>query len=624
MLDCDQTKFGVNCQTWIHNDSINGKGGLQSYSLLKKSNRGWKSLIALTVNPGSKFIGEFKQQGNQAIGQQSVYGVSADKCTDLFLSFMEKHFPNIGKYSSSITSLSIPSEASLNSNGLPSHNGGAFNGLCFIMKLHTERFREYTYNVPDVAIYMADVIEQVLGADFFTPQKNVSEIFEESPLDFFERLPQLLSSKKEELLEFIKTINIFDYFKDQQIRPYILKSLMFLIHYIDPKHFEEILKAIKTKDLFAHGTDTFRELIQVMSNKSGESKKMLFNFIDARFLNIVDALGGKGVGLGKLIAMLTRPKLDVHKDAKLNPDTGNFEVEREERRGDEMVKTKKIISDENLIFSSKERKNLLDKHKDEIKGFFNAPGKNPDIEYLRFLIQHLPEGQSKGQLNAIKDEFVDYYNKKFDDGTSDFPGKMLYDALMNQLKFRLGEKGKRKTFAFAEPEGTDWTDRRTPFTGIWKVKFGEDYPFVKNIRIPDMSVQDMVDGKYVISILKYFYKNLKPELGKLEISPEGRPKFVNSDRRKAPQALSNFLYIVAALNGIGKNEISNWMSKINVNFIKMGEAEHDPGKYKIPSPSPGAVGWANKESLYANQNDKLDEVAVRSYINNKIIELWTK
>ena len=628
MKDCDGNTLGIVCQNG-HSEYTAGKNGYESFTLLQKYEREgrecWRNLISITMNTTKKYVGEFKQQGNQFVGRQTVYGVSGEKSADLFFSFMEENFPMIGKYSTDIQSLNIPKSAN---EGM----GYATSGLYNLMKYHTERFREYTYNVPDVLIYMHDLIRNTLGEEFFVEQKSVSEVFEESPKEFFEEIPELLKHKRQELLDFMGTIDIFTYFQDPKIRPSILKNLMFLINYIKPENFGELLNHLNIHELFLNGTESFKELARNMSAKGGDSKKMLFQFIDTKFLDIIKALGGGGVGLGKLINMLKRPKLDVHKDAKLNPDTGNFEVEREERKGKDepLIKVKKIVSDDSLILSSKEIKNLLDKHKEEIKKFFDAPGKNPDIEYMRFFVQHLPEGQYKGQLYAMKDQFIDYYNKKFDAGTSEYPGKMLYDALLNQLKFRLGEKTKRKSFSFKgddEDDDYDWRRNpqgKTPWSGEWHSKFGQDYPFVKEIKIPDMTIQDMSDSKFLVYLLKYFYKNLKPKIGKLEITPEGKPRFINSQKEEVTQALSNFLYITAALNGCSKEAIETWMNKINSNFIKMGQAERDPNKYKMPQPSPGAIKWAQGESLYLKDENKLDEAAIRSYINNKIIELWTK
>ena len=621
LKDGQGSTFGIECQCTIDSatSAVNGNNGFESFSLLQRFERGgkelWRTLIATTISVAKKYIGEFKQKGNQFVGRQSVYGISGSKCADLYLSFLEHNFSNIGKFSSSLSSLNIPDSAN-------EDFGYASSGLVNLMKYNTERFKIYTERVPEVMVYMEDLILSVLGEDFFISQKNISEIYKENPEHFFQGIPKFLEFKKDELLEFLKTINIFDSLRDKNIRPYVIKSLPYLIDFFDSNGFLELLNSISVKELFSNGSNLFLELTRLMSAKGSDTKKTLFNFIDSKFLEIIHELGGKGIGLGKLINMLKRPKLDVHKEAKLNRETGNFEIERDERG----EKVKKIINDENLILSSKEIKNLLDKHKDEIQDFFNAPDKNSYIEYLRFLIQHLPEGQSKGQLNAIKQDFVDYYNKKFDNGISEYPGKMLYYGLMNQLRFKLGEKTRRKAFDFEG--GAENKERYSRFnrdnfsapSGIWRNKSLSQYPFKTNIRIPDASIQDLTDSKYIMYLLKYFYKNLKTELGKLEYSEEGKPKFINTDAPEVKQALSDFLYITAALSGISKEEISNWMNKINANFVKMGEAERNPNKYKIPSPSPKMVDWANSESLYEDKKEKLDEAALRSYIKNKMLE----
>ena len=623
-MQSDNSVLGIKCQTTSSAayDSIAGNGGMESFSLLKKDSGGWKTLIAMALNTSKKFVGEFRQQGNQFVGSQSVYGVSGSKAADLFFSFMEKHFSNISKYSSDINSLSYNSGYG---------HGYAYDALKRVMLSQTERFREYTYNVPSVNIDMRGLIVNTLGEDFFVSKKSIQETFDENKLEFFKMIPEFLKTKREELSEFIKNINILEFYKDETIRPHILKSLPFLMNYISSQSLSELFANINIHDLFSGGTDSFKELMRLMSLNGGESKKILFKFLDENFTDIVNYLGGKGIGLGKLINMLKRPKLDVHKEAKINPDTGGFEIEREETVNGVTRKVKKKIADDILILSSKEIRALLERHKDEIKDFFSAPGKDADIEYLRFFIQHLHEGQSEAQLNGIKEKFIEYYNKKFDNGTSDYPGKILFDSLMNQLKFKLGKKTKRKSFNFKEEEEEDtnynWrynAEHKSPHVGLWAAKSKTEYPFDKNIRIPDMSQQDMSSGSFVIYLLKYFYKNLKEKFGKLEVDKNGTQKFVNTKKEETKQALSDFLYMTAALNGIEKSAILHWLNLINSNFIQKGKAEGDQNKYKIPSPTPGIVSWANKESLYKEEEpeDRLDEAAIRNYIKNKILESW--
>ena len=188
--DCDGRSFGIACQTG-HDSYVAGKGGYESFICLQKYDRGgkecWRNLISITMNTAKKYVGEFKQPGNQFVGEQSAYGVSADKCADIFFSFMEKNFPEIGKYSTDITSLHIPKKVTLD-------GGYAAYGLGHLIKHHTERFREYTYNCPDVAIYMHDIILNLVGEEFFVEQRTVAEVFEESPIEFFEEINEAVAS----------------------------------------------------------------------------------------------------------------------------------------------------------------------------------------------------------------------------------------------------------------------------------------------------------------------------------------------------------------------------------------------------------------------------------------------
>jgi hypothetical protein len=576
--ECGGQSFGIGCQLSIAKELCGGKAGVETYQLIKKFEKDgvdcYKVLGAATLNVSGNFFIEFKQRGNQPPGSNSVEGISKEKMVDYFLDLFTNKLYNVDKFSDSIN-LHIPSSSDLANDGSPrTGHGWSAKSLWYIMKNYPTKFSKYMNKVPGVFINHISMIEKTLGDAFLLMDKSVEDIFNENKYQFFDMIETLLSVKKDEVLDFLKKINFEELLKDSKILKSIEKKLFVYIDFLSPQNIEYIIKKFDIKEFIKSSISNFGFLCKKLSEKGGAYKKILYNFIDENFLEIIDALGGKGVGLGRLMSILNSPKYKKHDMAKINPDTGDYEYD--ETNIESNTKIKKTISDENLVFSNAERKKILEKNKEKIKSFFNLPGQNPEIEFIRFLIPNLPEGNSKYVLEKAKEDFINYYDKKFDENKQDFPGKFLYNNLMNQLKIRLGEKEKKINYNWEE---------------IYSFNFKENFPFKDNKSLfpSDLNYNDRFDKKTLQSIIKYFYKKLKPEFGEYKLNSEtGSFSFIpqSGKSEEIKKQFSNYLYLLAALSNFDAESIKSWLTVLGNN------------KLPVTSPSTSVVNWAKEKKFF--------------------------
>ena len=577
-IDCDGQYFGIGCQMSIAKELCGGKSGVETYQLLKKIKKEdstcFKILGAVTANVSGKFFIEFRQRGNQPPGSNSVDEFSKEQMVDFFLELFVNKLPDFDKFSDS-TTLHIPTGNNLGSNGAPtSGHGWSAKSLWYIMKNFPGKFSKYMNQVPGVFVNQIAMVEKTLGKDFLLMDKNVKDIFDENKYNFFNMVETLIKIKKEETIDFLKTLNYEELLKDPKILQKVEDNLFLYIDFLSPESVKYIISKLNIGQFISSSVSNFSSLCKSLSEKGGAYKKILFDFVNNNFLEITNALGGKGIGLGRLMSILNSPKYKKHKEAKINVDSGDYEFISV--NPDTNEKIKKIISDENLVFNNSERKKFLEQNKEGIKSFFNAPGLNPEIEYLRFLIPNLPEGKSKELLDKAKEEFINYYDKKFDEDRQKTPGKFLYNQLMNQLKFRLGEKTRKIPY--------DWEE-------IYKSSFNEKFPFKSGIVYPsDLNYNDRFDKKTLQSTIKYFYKLLKPEYGDYNFNSEtGTFSFKPSSGKteELKQIFSDYLYVLGAISGFGNEEIKNWLGVLKNN------------KFPIVSPSPKVVSWSKGKNYFA-------------------------
>lgn len=579
-IDCDGQYFGIGCQMSIAKELCGGKSGVETYQLLKKITKEnstcFKILGAVTVNTAGKFFIEFRQRGNQPPGSNSVDEFSKEQMVDFFLELFVNKLSDFDKFSDS-TSLHIPSGNNLGSNGAPtSGHGWSAKSLWYIMKNFPNKFSKYMNQVPGVFVNHIGMVEKTLGKDFLLMDKDVKDIFYENKYDFFNMVDTLLKIKKEETVDFLKTINYEELLKDPKILQKIEDNLFLYVDFLSPESVKYIISKLNIGQFISSSVSNFSSLCKNLSEKGGVYKKILFDFVNNNFLEITNALGGKGVGLGRLMSILNSPKYKKHKEAKINVDTGDYEFISTNPNTNEKIK--KIISNENLVFNNHERKKFLEQNKEVIKSFFNSPGLNPEIEYLRFLIPNLPEGKSKELLDKAKEDFINYYDKKFDEDRQKTPGKFLYNQLMNQLKFRLGEKPRKTSY--------DWEE-------IYKSSFNEKFPFKSGTIYPsELNYNERFDKKTLQSIIKYFYKLLKPEYGDYSFNKEtGAFSFKPSSGKTEDlkRIFSDYLYVLAAISGFGNEEIKNWLEILKNN------------KFPIVSPSPKVVSWSKGKTYFSEE-----------------------
>jgi len=576
--ECDGNSFGIGCQMSIAKELCGGRGGVETYQLLKRIKQEddycFKVIGAVTLNVSGKYFIEFRQRGNQPPGSNSIDEFSKDQMVDLFLDLFVNKLSDFDKFSDS-TSLHIPTGQNLSSDGAPnSGHGWSAKSLWYLMKNFPGKFSQYMSKVPGVFVNHIAMIEKTLGEDFLLMDKDVKEIFDENKQNFFNIVNTLIKIKKEETVDFLKTLDYSELLKDPKILKSIEDNLFLYIDFLSPEAIQYIINKLNIREFIKSSVSNFGFLCRKLSEKGGAYKKILFNFVNDNFVSILDALGGKGIGLGRLMSILNSPKYKKHEDSKLNVDSGDYEFVVTNPETNET--TKKTISDENLVFNNSERKKFLEQNKESIKSFFNMAGLNPEIEFLRFLIPNLPESKSKELLDKAKNEFIDYYDKKFDENRQKVPGKFLYNQLMNQLKFRLGEKPKKTSYDWEEVFITE----------------SYSYPFkINNVFPSDLNYNDRFDKKTLQSILKFFYKELKPTYGEYKLNPEnGSFSFQPAPGKttELKQIFSDYLYVLASISGFGTEDIKNWMEILKNN------------KFPIVSPTPKIVSWSKGKNYFSD------------------------
>ncbi len=579
--ECDGQRYAIGCQEPgnIANTYYGGRNGMETYQLLLKYKSGdktcFKTMAGITINESKKFVVEMRQRDNQPPGSNSIDSFSKEKMLENFLNFLTKNFPDINKFSTGPT-LSIPTGSQLGSDGVPvSGHGWAAKSLWYIMKNFPSKFLEYIKRVPEVLETHREMIEKALGEDFLYLDINLEEEFKENPESFFSKINLYYKLKKDELENLFKKIDFKELFKNKNILRNIEENLIFFIDFLKPEDVLFLIKKINIEQLALENQgENLTKLFKKLSEKGGNYKKILLEVIDSNFKEIINGLGGKGVGLGRLMKILNSTKFKKHENAKFNVDTGDYEYFFIDRDGGRI---KKIISDDNLVLNNKERKNLLEKNKEYIKSFYDKEGMNKEIEYLRFLIPNLPENSSKFELEKSKEDFISYYNDKFLQDKSKFPGDLLYSELYNQLKSRLGEKQRKNSFDFST---------------VWEQNLLE-YPFKDNITIFDMTVQDRNNARFLKSLIHYFYKKLKNDYGKLEML-DGKIKLIpyEGKKDKIMQAMSDYFFITSVLNGFDFKDTETWMSGL----VQKG--------IPLRAPSPKLVTWSKERSLYKKEFDE--------------------
>lgn len=578
--ECDGQKYAIGCQEPgnIANHYYGGKSGMETYQLLlkykKDGNNCFKTMGAITINKKNNFVVEMRQRNNQPPGSHSIESVSKEKMMDLFLDFLSKNFPEINKFSTGSV-LSIPTGRQLGGDGVPiSGHGWAAKSLWYIMKNYPTKFLDYVKRVPEVFNSHQEMIEKTLGEDFLYLDVNLEEEVKNNPEEFFNKINIYYKLKKDEIENILKNLNFTELLKNSKILQEIEKNINFYLDFLKPEEVLFLIKKLNIQQLILEEQGKkFSDLCKRLSEKGGAYKKMLLEIIDNNFKQIIEALGGKGIGLGRLMKILNSPKFKKHESATFNDDLGDYEYVFNDREGNRI---KKVVSDDNLVLNDKERKNLLEKNKEYIKTFYDKPELNKDIEYLRFLIPNLPENSSKFELEKNKEQFIDYYDKKFLEGKSKFPGTFLYSSLYNQLKSRLGEKPRKNSF---------------DFKSIWELN-ALKYPFSENITVFDMSVQDKNNVKFIKSLIHYFYKKIKNDYGKLEIQ-DGKIKLIPYEGKKEEikQAMSDYFFLTSALNGFDTKDSQDWMSEL----IKKG--------IPLKAPTPKLVTWSKERNLYKKELD---------------------
>ena len=471
---------GIECQSWMNPEGKYAKPPNESYSLigpLKGDPTGpistLGSIAIINTSENSWAVAEYKQEGNQYPGAQATSGGWTD-LAEWFAGFVAynpvmKKIEYFGSDSGQVEEV-----------GGGQHGGTA--SLVYMMKNQSSIFNRLADARPDVVRNNKELIVNSLGEDWFVKRSvDIISLAKKNPEEFlsqFEFYQKIFGDKVKEGLKEI------DFKKISPAKSRLMFNILpTLIDYITPDKFNEIIRRADFPDFIEVFINVFVELIRKMINNKQYGLKEVEPLLNNFSKQVINAYGGGGKGLDGFLRVVSRPRLEQHQNAKFDGKNNVYIGTRTEpifdangrRTGSDEVEFE--ISDDLKILPQKERRRFIQNNKEYIKSFFKGNDEDKEVAYLRFFVREASEQEARKQAQAAKEKIIDYYDKKYQNNESQFPGIVEYYTVLNKHARGYGYPSKH---------------------GIWK---GEE---IRPLIFP-MEKEDV--KKYRNNIIKY-YRNL--------------------------------------------------------------------------------------------------------------------
>lgn len=421
---------GVMCQA--STEGRYAKLPYESYTLIgppKGNPNGFISTIAsISINTESNAVEEIKQENNQHPGSQSTSGGwddVGDRVID-FIAYSPIMKSKVDKFTSG-------------GHGEQGRYGGVAT-LVYWMKNNQELFNRLMNKRLDIFSNTQELIRKYhpLGLKWFEMMNiDINALAQENPIKFLENIDFFYSTYGNKIKSAIEKINFEEISKTH--KQLIFNILFLLAEFTKPEHFIKILSLIDFGGYIKFNTDSFKQLLKKLSNLN--QYKSIFEDILVKYgREIISAFGNKGAGLHNFLKFVATPKLKQHEGSIKNQATGEYvgtriEVEDNPLTGRREEKEVRFVVPDNLkILPQKERRDFIVKNKEYIESFFEGDEKKKEIEYLRFLFMESNIQDIERTLRKEKQEFINYYNNKFQKKESKFPGIIEFYSVLNRNK----------------------------------------------------------------------------------------------------------------------------------------------------------------------------------------------
>ena len=217
----------------------------------------------------------------------------------------------------------------------------------------------------------------------------------------------------------------------------IFKNLLILIENLSFKFFlEKIYPYIDFSEFLSKkDKNGIENILRSIRNKYNKNTSLFLSDFEKVFKDFVNGLGGGLKGFGLLAKILNIPRLDKHQNFRIVDGEIIASVESEVNGNSQLVDVK--IPEDDKVLDSKNIRNFYKKNEEWIKSNISGTDEDKEIQFLRYILMNSSEQARESSLKKEKENFIDYYNKKYKDKKSNLPGVLVYNAMINPKIFQL-------------------------------------------------------------------------------------------------------------------------------------------------------------------------------------------
>ena len=266
---------------------------------------------------------------------------------------------------------------------------------------------------------------------------DYKKLIEEDPNRFFNRLNVFLTRMPEGLESLLKNFDFQSYVGSSSGKEAIFKNLLILIENLSFKFFlEKIYPYIDFSEFLSKkDKNGIENILRSIRNKYNKNTSLFLSDFEKVFKDFVNGLGGGLKGFGLLAKILNIPRLDKHQNFRIVDGEIIASVESEVNGNSQLVDVK--IPEDDKVLDSKNIRNFYKKNEEWIKSNMSGTDEDKEIQFLRYILMNSSEQARESSLKKEKENFIDYYNKKYKDKKSNLPGVLVYNAMINPKIFQL-------------------------------------------------------------------------------------------------------------------------------------------------------------------------------------------
>jgi hypothetical protein len=343
----------------------------------------------------------------------------------------------------------------------------------------------YSPVINDIKIYGKDNILEELDVD-------LEQLYLENPRKFISRIGIYLGNSPDVVLEILKNKFNFEQFISTYGESAIFAVLNDIIKAIDFEQFIENIYPYINFDSFIRNSseEKIRNTIRELRNKENAPKKgfkIIEYLFDKHHDTLLEKFGGGARGLAKIINMFNTPRLEKHQNYEKKPGTKDiYSTVLEPQRDSEgrvmedparpgqplLVPVNKLVQPENLILDPANIRKFLNINKEFIMSLFNGTEEEKNIMFSKYIMANSSEQDRAKLLIDLRDEYIRYYDEKYQKKENLLPGILQYTRDKEQF-YTLEESALKNNFDSDE----------------------KIYKFDKN---------DLKNSRYLSDLLKYY------------------------------------------------------------------------------------------------------------------------